>query len=90
MDLIASFVDQCIEIDYNNNERIPATTLFSIYRSWARENNEYEMSSKKFFMELTKKLPEKGRSGSGIYYTHIKLTPYTAQLTRNYSAANFR
>lgn len=90
MDLIASFVDQCIEIDYNATEKIPATNIFSLYRSWAKENNEYEMSSKKFFTELTKKLPDKGRSGNGIYYTHIRFTPYTTTLTRSYSASSFK
>ena len=47
-----------------------------MYRKWAKKNNEYEMTSKKFFREIGSKLPEKGRVSSGIYYTKIKLTEY--------------
>lgn len=80
MDLIAGFVEQCVIIDYASDEKIQAADLFGIYSKWAKANNEYEMSSKKFFMEIQKKLPEKGRNGKGIYYSKIKLTEYALSL----------
>ena len=73
MDILAGFIEQCIEIDYDCKDRTPAKNLFRAYSQWAKENNEYEMSSRKFFKEITKKLPEKGRDGKGIYYKYIKL-----------------
>lgn len=83
MDLLAGFLDECVEIDYNCQTRVPAQALFRAYSQWAKENNEYEMSSKKFFTEVTKKLPEKGRDGRGIYYKNIRL------VGRQYSASDF-
>lgn len=80
MDLLASFMDQCVEIDYNSDEKIMANQLFQVYSKWAKENKEYEMSSKKFFNEVAKKLPDnKGRNSSGVYYTKIKFTEYATQ-----------
>ena len=73
MDLLAGFIDQCIEIDYDCKDRVSAQDLFQAYLRWARENNEYEMSSKKFFNEISKKLPERGRSGKGVYYKYVRI-----------------
>lgn len=90
MDLIAGFVEQCVVIDYDSCEKIPASDLYSIYKAWARENNEYEMSSKKFFSEVQNKLPEKGRNGRGIFYTKIRLSDYAVSMSpRQYSARDF-
>jgi len=76
MDLLAGFVEQCIVIDYTCEGRIMASELFKMYIRWAKENNEYEMTSKKFFKELSKKLPTKGRVGAGIYFSNIRITEY--------------
>ena len=80
MDILASFCENCIQIDYDTTERILASNLFSVYSTWAKENNEYEMSSRKFYLEIGKKLPEKVRAGDGIYYPKIKLTDYGKKL----------
>lgn len=76
MDLLAGFLEQCIIIDYDCKDKISSSDLFRAYSKWAKENNEYEMSSKKFFREIGKKLPDKGRDGKGVYYTSIRLTDY--------------
>lgn len=85
MDLLSGFLEQCIEIDYTAKEKVPAMALFHAYSRWARDNNEYEMSSKKFFTEIGKKLPEKGRDSRGIFYRFIKL----GGTARNYSINDF-
>lgn len=91
MDLIAGFVEQCVMIDYTSTEHIMATDLFNVYRAWAKQNNEYEMSSKKFFMEVQKKLPEKSRSAKGITYSKIQLTDYAKKLVpKQYSIDDFK
>ena len=83
-------IEQCIEIDYNSEDTIIASDIFAVYSKWAKQNNEYEMSSKKFFLEAQKKLPEKGRSGKGIYYAKIHFTEYAQQfITRNYRIDDF-
>ena len=90
MDLIAGFMEQCIIIDYTAVEPIPASELFALYLKWAKLNNEWEMSSKRFFMEIVKKVPDKGRNGKGIYYSRIKLTDYAESLIgRQYRIEDF-
>ena len=74
-------IEQCIEIDYDSEDNIPASDLFRVYSKWAKANNEYEMSSKKFFREISKKLPDKGRSSKGIFYRSIHFTEYADDLT---------
>ena len=83
MDLLASFVEQCVEIDYDSDNKIPSRELFVLYSRWSKENNEYEMSSKKFFREIGKKLPEKGRSAKGVFYKSIRLTDTAMDLLGN-------
>lgn len=91
MDLLASFMEQCLVVDYTCDERTMASDLFRLYSRWARENNEYEMSSKKFFREMTKKLPTKGRIGAGIYYSNIRFTDYARGITpRQYKFEDFK
>ena len=92
MDLLAAFCEACIEIDYVHGDRIAATDLFSVYSNWAATNNEFMMSSRKFFNEVTKKLPEKQRASSGMFYTKIRLTEYAKTLlnkTKNYKITDF-
>ena len=90
MDLVAGFIEQCIIIDYTA-DRIMASDLFNVYRHWAKSNNEYEMSSKKFFTEVAKKLPEKGRTGKGIFYGHIRFTDYANELVpKQYRIEDFK
>lgn len=91
MDLIASFVEQCIEIDYSVRTPFMASDLFSLYLNWARRNNEYEMSSNKFFREAAKSLPDKGRNNKGNFYKSIKLTEYAQSLMdRQYNFSDFK
>lgn len=91
MDLLVGFLEQCIIIDYDSDEKIMASDLFRVYVKWAKENNEYEMSSKKFFSEIGKKLPEKGRNGKGIFYKYIKFTDYVKAGTEHqYSINDFK
>lgn len=80
MDLLATFVEQCVVIDYDCQDKVMASDLFRVYSKWAKENNEYEMTSRKFFKEATKKLPSKGRIGAGIYFGDIRLTDYGREL----------
>lgn len=90
MDLIATFMDACIVIDYNSVEAIPANELYSIYTEWARANNEYVMTSRKFFGEITKRTPDKKRVSGGIVYSKIRLTDFARQFARrSYSASLF-
>ena len=91
MDLIAGFVEQCIVIDYTSAEPVMANELFNLYSKWAKANNEWEMSSKKFFMEIAKKLPEKKRNSKGIVYGQIRFTDYAVSLVgRQYKIEDFK
>ena len=81
MDLLASFIEQCIIIDYDSDCKIMASDLFKVYSKWAKVNNEFEMSSKKFFREITKKIPDKGRNSTGIFYKNIKFADSVKDLS---------
>lgn len=81
MDILALFIEQCIVIDYDITEKVMANNLFALYAMWAKQNNEYEMSSQKFFREINKRLPEKGRSAQGVFYRSIGLTDYANTLS---------
>ena len=76
MDLLAGFLEQCVEIDYDCKDKVMASDLFRAYCRWAKDNNEHEMSSKKFFTEVGKKLPDKGRNSNGVFYKNIRLLDY--------------
>lgn len=96
MDVLANFCEACVVIDYDSTEKFKATDLYGIYTAWANQNNEsFVMSSRKFFNEITKKLPEKTRNSSGITYGKIKITDYAKELiapksqSRNFSINDF-
>lgn len=80
MDILATFADQCLSIDYSSKEKVSATKLFNIYTVWAQKNNEYQMSSRKFYNEIVNKVPEKVRTSEGIFYKGIKLNEYAEEL----------
>lgn len=92
MDLMTSFMEACIVIDYTEPKPIPANELYSIYTEWAKENNEYVMTSRKFFGELGKRTPEKQRVSSGVVYGKIKLTELAKRIQakgKGYAASMF-
>lgn len=91
MDLIATFMDACIVVDYTTKDVIPANELYSLYSEWARENGEYVMTSRKFFGEIGKRTPEKKRIATGIVYPKIRLTESAQRYVtvKRYSAAMF-
>lgn len=80
MDILANFIDSCLEIDYVSGVSVSAQDLFNLYSAWAKKNNEFEMTSRKFFIEIGKKLPEKVRKSNGIFYPKIKETEYAQSL----------
>ena len=71
MDVISAFLSECCIIGGAGTER--AKSLFQAYAKWAKENNEYEMKSTKFGIELGKRF-EKYHTRSGWYYRGIALT----------------
>ena len=73
MDLLQTFADACVVIDYTVPKGVPANELYAAYVRWAERNNEYVMTSRKFFTEIGKKLPEKRREAKGIVYGQIRL-----------------
>lgn len=85
MDLLQAFTDSCIEIDYGAVVGVPANELYAAYVRWAERNKEYVMTSRKFFAEIGKKLPEKKREAKGIVYKQIRLLDGTKQ----YSFSDF-
>lgn len=92
MDILANFMESCIEIDYVNGTAISAQDLFALYGAWAKKNNEFEMTSRKFFIEIAKKLPEKKRRGSGMFYPNIRETEYAHSLiatSKQYKIGDF-
>lgn len=71
MDVISAFIAECCEID-NSPHKERAKDVFQAYAKWAKENNEYEMKSTKFGIEMAKKF-EKGHDRDGAFYKGIYL-----------------
>ena len=71
MDLLQAFCEQYLVITNNPNDTINASDLYALYKNWARDNGEYEMTSRRFGTEITKKLPDKKRVGCGVVYTGV-------------------
>ena len=69
MDIISSFLEECC---WRNNGREIIKDLFQSYIKWAKENNEYEMSSRKFGQEMSKHF-ERQKSNDVYYYYGLKL-----------------
>lgn len=69
MDAVELFIDECCVRD--NGEREKASDLYQIYRSWAKDNGQYLMSSTKFGKEMSHKFQK--MTSNGVYYVGIRL-----------------
>lgn len=96
MDVLQSFFESCIDIAYGEKNYIASGDLYAVYTAWAEENKEYVMKSRKFFLEIAKKLPDKGRISTGTVYKNIVFTEYAQEKieaktrrTKKYNPADF-
>lgn len=64
MDVLSSFIDECCD----DGGDVGANEIFKAYSEWAKEGNEYEMSSTKFGREMSKKYEKRKGRSSTIYY----------------------
>lgn len=69
MDPIEEFIQECCSLDGNLAER--GSILFESYDNWAKDNNQYRMSSTKFGREISKKFPK--FTSNGVRYKGIKV-----------------
>ena len=70
MDLLDGFIyDEC---EAGSEYEVRGKELYQVYKRWAMENGEYEMTNTKFGREISKKL-EKSRKRDGVYYQGIKI-----------------
>lgn len=72
MDVLAAFMDACCEAGGETD----AGDLFRAYIEWAKESNEYEMSSTKFGREMGKRF-EKRKTAKGYIYEKISIKAQT-------------
>lgn len=72
MDVVTAFLDSCTEVKPMGE--VTASGLYRAYNEWAKENNEYIMSNRKFGAEVSKKY-DKVRKSQGQVYTGLQLTP---------------
>ena len=70
MDIVRSFAKDRIKMKPGN--KIKASLIYTAYKQWARDGNEYMMSNQKFGLEFAKKY-EKRNVGGYIYYMGIDL-----------------
>lgn len=68
MDVLSAFIDACCV----EGGEADAGELFRAYIEWAKESNEYEMSSTRFGREMAKKY-DKRKTMTGYMYTGIRL-----------------
>lgn len=70
MDIVRSFAKDRIKMKPGN--KIKASLIYTAYKQWARDGNEYMMSNQKFGLEFAKKYTKKNVGGY-IYYMDIDL-----------------
>jgi putative DNA primase/helicase len=71
MDVISAFIAECCETGTGEEWD---HDLYEAYVKWAKENNEYEMSSRKFNTEMLKKFERRASSGKRLFQK-ISLIP---------------
>lgn len=64
MDVLEGFIDECCII--RDSEKVKASDVYQAYKQWARDNEQYLMSSTKFGRELSKKFM-RFKSGTNYY-----------------------
>lgn len=69
MSPIDAFIEDRCTVE--ESVRMKASEMFSVYDNWARENNQYRMSSTKFGKEFSKKF--KRIRSNGYYYIGVKV-----------------
>lgn len=69
MDVLAAFLGECCE---TGSYETQASELFKAYLQWAKDNNEYEMTSTKFGRELAKRF-DKARKNAGFIYRGLRV-----------------
>ncbi|MDO6451745.1 phage/plasmid primase, P4 family [Oceanobacillus profundus] len=69
MDAVELFIEECCV--RKNGEREKSSDLYSIYKSWAKDNEQYLMSSTKFGREMSNKFQK--ITSNGVHYVGIKL-----------------
>lgn len=70
MDIVRSFAKDRIKAKPRN--KIKASLIYTAYKQWARDGNEYMMSNQKFGLEFAKKYVKRNVGGY-IYYMDIDL-----------------
>lgn len=64
MDVVGSFLETCCMLDTGEET---GRDLYQAFVTWAKENNEYEMSSRKFGTEMMKKFESRKSNGEKLY-----------------------
>lgn len=86
MDVLSKFCTDCIEDDDDpNSEGIKAGELYEIYKAWAKDTNEYEVTATRFGKEFTQRYGDKTKTRDGLFYRGCKLSYYA---TVNYKGIN--
>jgi putative DNA primase/helicase len=78
MDVLASFLEECTE----DGGEADSGELFRSYLAWAKELNEYEMSSTKFGREMGKRYQKRKSCGNFYVGLHMneKSKPYAIKI----------
>ena len=72
MDIMNAFLEECVIIT-NDETREKASDVFKVYSSWARDNNEWEMSNTRFGKEFSRRFDKKRTNGC-IYYIGLRIS----------------
>ena len=73
MDVVATFIGECLEVTGQSYHEVRAKDLYSLYKAWAVENEQYVMSSTKFGREFGLKFEKIKNSAGNMIYQGIKI-----------------
>ena len=81
MDVIGTFLDECCEKSATD---LSASQFYEVYAAWAKSNNEFVKTNRKFGMSLTDRGYSKDRRTAGFFYLGVRLSAAGEKLARHY------
>lgn len=86
MDVIGTFLDECCEKSATD---LSASQFYEVYATWAKSNNEFVKTNKRFGMSLTDRGYLKERKTAGYFYLGVRLSAAGEKLAHHYSDGSF-
>jgi P4 family phage/plasmid primase-like protien len=76
-DTLGAFLTECTYID--SEAKVLSSAMYDRYTKWAKQNNEYVMSQKRFSQAMAERGEQKARETAGVYFYGRDLVAATSE-----------